>query len=60
MQNQPLDSFSGGWKMYAIALAALLYSTHDVLLLDEAIQPPRPRNCIGWRIFSKELPPQSW
>jgi ATP-binding cassette subfamily F protein 3 len=34
MQNQPLDSFSGGWKMRA-ALAALLFSEPDLLLLDE-------------------------
>ncbi|MFZ1743566.1 MAG: ABC-F family ATP-binding cassette domain-containing protein [Pontixanthobacter sp.] len=34
MQNQPLDSFSGGWKM-RVALAALLYTMPDVLLLDE-------------------------
>ena len=34
MQNQPLSSFSGGWKMRA-ALAALLFSAPDVLLLDE-------------------------
>ncbi len=34
MQNQPLDSFSGGWKM-RVALAALLYSAPDVLMLDE-------------------------
>ncbi|MFM5949344.1 MAG: ABC-F family ATP-binding cassette domain-containing protein [Novosphingobium sp.] len=34
MQAQPLDSFSGGWKM-RVALAALLFSAHDVLLLDE-------------------------
>lgn len=34
MQNQPLDSFSGGWKM-RVALAALLSSAPDVLLLDE-------------------------
>ena len=34
MQDQPLDSFSGGWKM-RVALAALLFSNPDLLLLDE-------------------------
>ncbi|NVD44763.1 ABC-F family ATP-binding cassette domain-containing protein [Qipengyuania atrilutea] len=34
MQTQPLDTFSGGWKM-RVALGALLLSNPDILLLDE-------------------------
>ena len=34
MQAQPLDSFSGGWKM-RVALAALLFTAPDMLMLDE-------------------------
>ena len=43
MQAQPLDSFSGGWKM-RVALAALLFSAARPAAARRAVEPPRSRS----------------
>ena len=40
-QQRSLDEFSGGWRM-RVALATVLFSAPDLLLLDEPTKPPRP------------------
>ena len=45
-QHRPLESFSGGWRM-RVALAALLFSQPDLLLLDEPSNP-LAREAVLW------------
>ena len=55
MQAQPLDSFSGGWKM-RVALAALLFSAPDVLLLDEPSNHLDLESTLWLETFLKSYP----
>ena len=55
MQARPLDSFSGGWKM-RVALAALLFSAPDVLLLTSPRTTSISNRRCGWRTSSRPIP----
>src|SRR5690606_7720267 len=55
MQAKPLDSFSGGWKM-RVALAALLFSAPDVLLLAEPSNQPDLEATLWLESFLKAYP----
>ena len=55
MQNRPLASYSGGWKMRA-ALAALLFSEPDLLLLDEPSNHLDLEATMWLEIFLKSYP----
>jgi ATP-binding cassette subfamily F protein 3 len=59
MQTRPIDSFSGGWKM-RVALAALLFSQPDVLLLDEPSNHLDLEATLWLESFLRSYPARCW
>jgi ATP-binding cassette subfamily F protein 3 len=55
MQTAPISSLSGGWKM-RVALAAALFISPDILMLDEPTSEYINRTILGTGLFSKFIP----